>query len=116
MDKLIGLRTHLLAFEKGLSIDEEFPYLTQTMLQSRLRETHKIFVMVQIDKTMEPKFTYEIERFIQTKQFDDWMPQIRSQWLYYNYEEALEDGLIVALNLITIQDLRKEKLKKLSKV
>jgi hypothetical protein len=70
--------------------------------------------MVQVDKTMEPKFTYEIERFVRSKQFDDWVPQIRSEWLYYNYEEALEDGLVVSMLLITIQDLRKEKLKKLN--
>ena len=96
--------------EKGLCDDKEFPYLTQTTLQTRLREKHKIFVMVQIDKTMEPKFTYKIERYVIRNQFNDWNSVIKSPWLYYNYEEALEDGLIEAVSLITLQDLRKEKL------
>lgn len=109
-DKMINSPLLEMAFSKYLCSSKEFPYPTQTTIQKRLRDKYNIFVNVVLDKTTNPKFGYEIDRYK-----NGWEKQILSQYLYLSYESALEHGLIEAIDLITKYDLRKEKLKKLSK-
>jgi len=80
---------------------------TQTSLQKWLRKEHNIFVDIATDCTTYPKFCYEIKRFIGNPNdlsSEEWYwdkIDLSADWgLYRNYEEALEDGLKFALNLI----------------
>lgn len=92
-------------------IDKAYPRPQQEHIQRKLREIYNIFVIVCIDKTLEPKFAYTIDRYIETDEYSEWMKQILSEFLYSDYDEAFENALAEALNLITIKDVRKEKLK-----
>lgn len=57
-----------------------------------------VFVIVDVDQTLEPKFTYKINRYFGDGNWDKY----GSDWsdLYYRYEQALEEGLTQALNLV----------------
>ena len=57
-----------------------------------------IFVIVDVDQTMEPKFAYKINKHLGSgnwnKHGSDWSD------LYYRYEQALEEGLLEGLKLV----------------
>lgn len=80
----------------------------QTQLQEWLREEHQIFVEVIVDKTCEPKFSVSVHQFYGnpkdlTEREWGWNENCckeSQQYLYRTYEDALEEGLFAALNLI----------------
>lgn len=74
---------------------------TLNILQQWLRERHNIFVFVDVDQTMEPKFVWSVSKM---KTFKDetfeWTRRKISSDLYRTHDAALEDGLIQGLNMI----------------
>ena len=79
---------------------------TLSLLQMWLREKHQIIVTINTDCTAEPKYVYEINVFkgnprnLSEKEWG-WYFHKQENWgLYYTYEDALEEGLKEALNLI----------------
>ena len=78
---------------------------TQSLLQKWLREVHQLYVEVQVDQTTYPKFHFEVTRFIgNPKDLSErewgWESKYHAEYLYRTYEEALEEGLQIALKLI----------------
>ena len=88
--------------------------IKQHQLQTALREKFNIIVTILVDKTTEPKFTYEIDRY--NPSTGDWYKKLTSKWLYRTYENALEYGLIEALQNIDIKTIRKLKLNTIEKI
>lgn len=79
---------------------------TQDQLRTWLRDKHQIYIEVKTDCTAEPKFSFEINVFkgnprnLAEMEWG-WYFHIQEPWyLYYLYEEALEDALFEGLNLI----------------
>lgn len=73
---------------------------TQSLLQKWLREVHNIFITIEVDMTLEPKFCYCISSY---KDFGEWKNEISPRTysdLERTYELALEKGLKQALLLI----------------
>lgn len=74
---------------------------TLNILQQWLREKHNIFVFVDVDQTMEPKFIWSISKYIE---FSDgsfnWSKKEQSEFLYRTHDKALEEGLIQGLKMI----------------
>jgi len=68
-----------------------------------LRETHQIFIEIKTDCTTEPKFVYEIQKFIGnpndlSEREWDWYFHKQLNWcLYYTYDDALEKGIEEAI-------------------
>lgn len=99
----ITLQTAALAALRGFYDDVALYPLTnqkhtQALLQKWLREKHNIYVMVGLDATSKPKFCPEIYEYSHFANYDKIEPK---EWfLYRTYEEALEDGLQVALHSI----------------
>jgi hypothetical protein len=125
--KEITLNTALLTKEKGY---DQNPFLTvksydnngelqhsmidikqnivvaplQSDLHNWLMENFGIYVTIEVDQTMEPKFCYSIYQYkFDKKGYNEWRnllhPRVYSD-LYYTYAEALEKGLEEALNNI----------------
>jgi hypothetical protein len=129
-EKYVTLETAKLAAEKGFDIEtrnadymvngnypgevgacvsctEYVPCPNQTLLQKWLRETHQIYVDIDIDQTTYPKFCYMISRFIGNPtnlaaEEWDWenLPNGENWHLHRKWEDALEEGLFEALKLI----------------
>ena len=99
-EQLISDETSKLFLKKGFPF-LRYTILTQAFLQQWLRETHKIFLTIEVDQTMEPKFCYAISKYTETGESFEWINVERKEFLlFYTYEEALEEGLQEALNLI----------------
>jgi len=79
---------------------ETFSAPTQSLLQRWLREVHNIFITIEVDCTLEPKFCYCISSY---KEFGEWKNEIETRHysdLERTYELALEEALKKALSLI----------------
>jgi hypothetical protein len=113
-ETLISCDTATLAQEKGFNIQGYKIYNpTQSLLQKWLRETYDIHVFVQ-PYINEPKGVNKLmyERCISTTDniYDAILENIGTRFktnnpfmfLYNSYEEAFEQGLFEALNLIKI--------------
>lgn len=91
-------------YDKNSNIDAEYDdYIcmapTQDELQTWFREKYNIYILVDLDRTSNPKFAVEI--FIYDKTSDEYEHVAQKDWsLYRTYEEALEAGLIESLNKI----------------
>jgi hypothetical protein len=57
-----------------------------------------VFVIVDVDQTLEPKFAYKINKHLGDGNWD----KLGNDWsdLYYRYEQALEQGLTEGLKLL----------------
>jgi len=83
--------------------------ITQSLLQKWLREKYNIFVQVEVDQTLEPKFVYVVIRYLKDKD-GEWVKSAHTDFyggressysdLFYTYEEALEAGLEYSLRFI----------------
>lgn len=79
---------------------------TQVQLKTWLREKHQIFIEIQTDCTAEPKFCFEINVFkgnprnLAEKEWGWYFHKHEPWYLYYSYEDALEDALLEGLSLI----------------
>lgn len=84
--------------------EDLFIICSQSLLQRWLRDKHRIFIDIRTDQTTEPKFGFEMCKFIGnpkdlTKK--EWCWYGESGFiLYKTYELALEAALQVALNEI----------------
>ena len=69
---------------------------TQNLLQKWLREKHNIHIEIQIDRTTDPKFCYEVYKY---SDFGNWENITnRDTWgLTMDYEKNLEDALFESL-------------------
>jgi len=92
-----GGRLHIQSqWNEGSEITISIP--TQSLLQKWLREKHQIIVLASLDQTSYPKYCPEIFKY---KDFGNYQEvTIKDFALYKTYEEALEAGLLSALNLI----------------
>jgi|ERR1035437_6924060 hypothetical protein len=83
---------------------------TQSLLQKWLREEHQIFVTIGVDGTMEPKFCYDLYKFNGNPRDlggEEWWWDEDIEYTFYlyrTYEDALEEGLETALNLIKTKE------------
>jgi hypothetical protein len=92
--------TYLLAKEKGYGKDGNYPLPYQHLIHKWLRDKN-VFVEVLTDCTTEPKFCYDIHWLVTNKDNTlEWFHRGSLSDLYYEYEEALEYGMIEGLNLI----------------
>lgn len=75
---------------------------TQSLLQKWLRETHQLFVEVNIEMIVRGQEIFYVSIFSNDKrEIDDFgITRMRKITGYKNYEEALEQGLQKALKLI----------------
>lgn len=75
--------------------DKHYAAPTREQLQIWLQK-QGIFVIVDVDQTLEPKFAYKVTIHLGE---GNWTKN-KSNWsdLYYRYEHALEAGLIEGLN------------------
>ena len=79
---------------------------TQNQLRTWLREYHQFFIEINTDCTSEPKFCYQINVFngnprnLAEKEWGWYFHKQENWYLYYSYEDALEEALEEALNLI----------------
>lgn len=79
---------------------------TQVQLKTWLREKHQIFIEVPTDCTTEPKFCFQINVFkgnprdLAEREWGWYFHKHEPWYLYYSYEEALEDALLEGLSLI----------------
>jgi len=115
-DQLISFDTAKLAKEKGLTYDEvgqsysyngEFTYgrndehfypaPTQSVLQKWLREEKNWFIGIELQLGKFAFHSYNI--ITPNKNWDD-IIESGGNFIYDNYEDALEAGLISALNLL----------------
>lgn len=72
---------------------------TQSLLQTWIREKYGLFVEVIVDKTSYPKFAVDVHIYTDTEVV--WNTIRQDNWSLYNeYEEALEVGLMVALEYL----------------
>lgn len=71
---------------------------TLTILQEWLMKAHNIYVIIEMDYTMEPKFVHTISVF---KEEDFSYDKTNYSDLFRTYHDALEDGLFEALKKIS---------------
>src|SRR5687768_542928 len=72
-----------------------WPAITLTLVQKWLRDTCGMFVDVQVDQTMEPKFCYALNKYTEGQGWENALhPFTTSEFLFYTYEEALHDGIV----------------------
>jgi len=73
---------------------------TQTMLARFLREEKNILIEILIDKTTEPAYVFSIWKY---EDFGNWteVEDPEGKWLLFrNYEEALNEALLIMLRVI----------------
>ena len=79
---------------------------TQDQLRTWLRDKHQIYVEVNTDCTTEPKFCFEINVFkgnprnLSERDWGWYFHKYDPWYLYYSYEDALENALLEGLSLI----------------
>lgn len=114
-EQLISFKTAKLAKEKGLIEDcnfntlfyntdgeltgddtNDYPAITQSLLQRQLREVHKLMITFGTYRNKFKAFIYYLDRDYYKNEDS---PEFDSE-LYNTYEEALEIGLFEALKLI----------------
>lgn len=88
-DQEIELETAILAWEKGFP--KKIGKITQSLLQKWLREEKDLFVYVIMDSSKKLTYIINSEYYYDTGPWNG---------TFYKYEEALERGLIEALNEI----------------
>ena len=89
----------------GAVVVHHYYAATQSLLQKWVREVHQLYVELQVDQTTYPKFYFEVTMFIgNPKNLSEkewgWESKYHAEYLYRTYEEALEEGLQIALKLI----------------
>jgi hypothetical protein len=102
-DEPISFKLYELAKAKGYS-DPNIYLPTQSLLKTWFR-TQQIFIDILTDQTTEPKFTYQINKFVGnpndlTEKVWYWELPIISEYLYKTYEECLEVAEQEALKLL----------------
>jgi len=84
-------------FKNSALWEKHYAAPTREQLQVWLQK-QSVFVIVDVDQTLEPKFAYKINKHLGEGNWD----KLGGNWsdLYYRYEKALEDGLTEALNTL----------------
>lgn len=71
-----------------------------------LRDEHQIYIEINTDCTTEPKFSFQINVFkgnprdLAEKEWGWYYHKHEPWYLYYSYEDALEDALVESINLL----------------
>lgn len=131
-EELISFKTAVLAKEKGFNLPvlnyfyndvnnikeyeiEDYPFRatdfnnnsefdysrpSQSLLQRWLREVHKLHIVIYV--ATDGEFTYDIIDYVKAHMSQDDLPCYDCDDDFETYEEALEEGLLKALNLSKI--------------
>ena len=123
MEDFIDYKTALLAKEKGLDLESNYfreqeegkpdyddscenwnlydgycTIVTQSSLQKWLREKN-VIIEIQLDQTSYPKYCFNVYKY---EDFGNWEDINNPDWgLYYSYEKALEDALVLGLKNVS---------------
>jgi hypothetical protein len=88
-------------FQNDKIWEKHYAAPTREQLHTWLRD-RKIFITIEVDQTLEPKFCYSLSRFIETAEEGcSWTNHDPSGTaLFYKYEQALDEALEEGLKLL----------------